>query len=435
MTTRWLGVVVLLVTVGCATARPTRYFEAAVEAGEWLRHGGWETEAGRTWPAIPEDPKGTPTDLYHGSAGVVLFFLELHRATDDPSYLEEACAGADHLIAELPETLTVPGQASLYTGVAGIAFVLEQVHFATGDPAYRAGALRCLRLLVKSIRTEGSGVEWDEVTDVIRGTAGIGLGLLSLADSAGRREARELAGLAGKRLLELGEPAEGGTMWRMDPEYSRIMPNFSHGTAGVAYFLAELYAATGDRSFLDGALSGASHLLAITDERGLIHHHVPDGEDLFYLGWCHGPAGTARLYLRLWELTDDESWRDAALLSANGVLTSGIPEARPEGLWNTVGQCCGTAGVAELFLGLYEETGRDEYLDFALTLTDDLLARATVEEGRRKWIQAEHRVQPELLAAQTGYMQGAAGIGLWLLRLDAHLRDRHLGLRMPDKRF
>ena len=36
-----------------------------------------------------------------------------------------------------------------------------------------------------------------------------------------------------------------------------------------------------------------------------------------------------------------------------------------------------------------------------------------------RWVQAEHRVRPELLVAQTGYMQGAAGIGMWLLRLDA----------------
>ena len=31
----------------------------------------------------------------------------------------------------------------------------------------------------------------------------------------------------------------------------RLMPNFSHGTAGIAYFLARLYEETHDKAFLD----------------------------------------------------------------------------------------------------------------------------------------------------------------------------------------
>ena len=87
-----------------------------------------------------------------------------------------------------------------------------------------------------------------------------------------------------------------------------------------------------------------------------------------------------------------------------------------------MGQCCGSAGVGELFLELHRVTGNEEYLDFATQLADDLLARSTVEDGRRRWVQSEHRVRPDLLVAQTAFMQGAAGIGHWLLRLDAHLR-------------
>ena len=48
------------------------------------------------------------------------------------------------------------------------------------------------------------------------------------------------------------------------------------------------------------------------------------------------------------------------------------------------------------------------------------------------WVQAEHRVRPEFRVAQTGYMQGAAGIGLWLLEADAHRTGRSFGLTFPD---
>ena len=77
---------------------------------------------------------------------------------------------------------------------------------------------------------------------------------------------------------------------------------------------------------------------------------------------------------------------------------------------------------------------RDEAdaLAFAEKMTADLIARATRDDRGTRWTQAEHRVRPEQLVAQTGYMQGAAGIGSWLLRLDAQQRKRAPFVRFPD---
>jgi len=47
-------------------------------------------------------------------------------------------------------------------------------------------------------------------------------------------------------------------------------------------------------------------------------------------------------------------------------------------------------------------------------------------------VQAENRSQPELRKQQTGYMQGAAGIGLWLLRLHAFEKGETAGVTLPD---
>jgi hypothetical protein len=51
---------------------------------------------------------------------------------------------------------------------------------------------------------------------------------------------------------------------------------------------------------------------------------------------------------------------------------------------------------------------------------------------------AEHRVRPELLIAQTGLMQGAAGVGLVLLRFAAEEGPARPGtarIVMPDSAF
>jgi hypothetical protein len=44
-------------------------------------------------------------------------------------------------------------------------------------------------------------------------------------------------------------------------------------------------------------------------------------------------------------------------------------------------------------------------------------------------------VRPDLLVAQTGFMQGAAGVGTFLLHLDAHGRGREPRIVLPDSPF
>jgi lantibiotic modifying enzyme len=118
--------------------------------------------------------------------------------------------------------------------------------------------------------------------------------------------------------------------------------------------------------------------------------------------------------------------------SANGILVSGIPEQRTPGFWNNVSQCCGSAGVAQFMLDLYGVSADPKYLAFARKMTTDLLARATRDTLGTRWVQAENRVQPDLLVAQTGYMQGASGIGMWLLRMDGLERKRPPFVHFPD---
>lgn len=122
-------------------------------------------------------------------------------------------------------------------------------------------------------------------------------------------------------------------------------------------------------------------------------------------------------------------------MSARTVLKSGIPDNRLPGFWNNVGQCCGNAGIGEFFLDLFKVTRKREYFRFAKKMNDDLLARSTEEGKGLKWIHAENRMSPKSLLAQTGYMQGAAGIGMGLLHLDSVERGKQWKIRLPDSPF
>jgi lantibiotic modifying enzyme len=430
--------VAIVLTLGAdrpAGTTPTaRYLDAARAAAAWIRTTAIETPVGRTWPADPADPKTVGTSLYAGSPGVVLFFLELARDTGDRRDIDEARRGADALMAALP----AESGSGLWEGIAGIGFVLQETAKATGEPRYAEGVRRVVTLLTARARGAGAGVEWSQTTDIISGSAGTGLFLLYAARELHEPALVELASKAGDRLIELARREGTGLKWAMDPAFPRLMPNFSHGTAGVAYFLASLYGETHQRRFLDAALAGARYLQSVAVTEGdvcLIFHDEPDGRDLFYLGWCHGPVGTARLFARLHQVTGDRTWLDWMLKSARALRVAGIPEKRTPGFWNNVGQCCGSAGVADFFLAVHQTTHDTRDLAFARRVLDDVLARAARDGAGLKWLQAEHRTQPGLIVAQTGYMQGAAGIGAALLHL--HRADQgHPGaIRFPDSPF
>jgi lantibiotic modifying enzyme len=428
-----IAVAMLLVSLhGSAQAPPApAYKNVAIGAATWIRTTRVNTSFGIAWPADPGNPKSVTTALYNGSPGVVLFLLELYAGTGEIAYLDEARHGADDLIVRIHSEQ----QSGFYEGIAGIGFTLGETWRMTRDDKYLRAALTVVKTLQERAQPVGKGVQWTNTTDIISGGAGIGLFLLYADQTLHAPNAQALAVRAGDRLIDLGEPSHGGARWAMDPSSTRLMPNFSHGTAGIAYYFATLYKASHEARFLEAAYAGARYLRAIASTEGdvcLVPHDLPDNPGLFYLGWCHGPAGTARLFYQLYTITNDEMWMTWVRNSANGILRSGIPEQRTPGFWNNVSQCCGNAGIAQFFLDLYGVTKERRYLDFATRMTADLLARATRDGAGTRWVQAENRTQPDVLVAQTGYMQGAAGIGTWLLRLDAAEHQRAPFVRFPD---
>ena len=428
------GLLVLAAFASCRKPAASPCLDAALEAAAWVRSSEVRGPEGASWPAVPSDPKPAGLDLYSGVPGVVLFFVQAYHSTGNPALLDDARRGADYLLAKMTD---VKGYG-FYEGLAGIAFALEETYNVSKDERYRRGFRDCLDRIASNAAGAGAGIEWGPTTDIISGNAGTGLFLIYAFHETGDRAWLDLAARAGTRLIELGRPENGGLKWAMDPDFPRLMPNFSHGTAGIAYFLAALYKETRQREFLDTALAGAKYLLSIakTDaDSCLVFHDEPDNKDLYYLGWCHGPVGTARLFFLLAGVTGDKSWRDWVRKSANGLLKSGIPEQETPGFWNNAGICCGLAGVGEFFLDLYGEMGDKAYLEFAKRVTSRLLAKATVEDGRMFWVQAEHRTRPDYLFAQTGYMQGAAGIGTYLLRMAAVDRPKSRRIVFPDTPF
>jgi lantibiotic modifying enzyme len=288
-------------------------------------------------------------------------------------------------------------------------------------------------------KTTTLGASWSgpsATNDIISGTAGIGLLLLWADHVIGDPPSRTLALAAGRRLIEAGIPEKGGTKWAVASTVTDRYPNFSHGTAGVAYFLATLLEATGDTSLMAAALSGARYLQAVattSENDGFkVFHHEPGGEDLYYLSWCHGPAGTTRLFQRLADITHRSNWSDLVRRGARATIASGVPEKQSAGYWNNISQCCGNAGVGEFFIDLQRRAPDPTFAEMVERVKANTFARATPDGGGFKWVQAENRVSPDAVVAQTGYMQGAAGVGAFYLHAQALADGKPRAIAWPD---
>ncbi|HET8523163.1 MAG TPA: lanthionine synthetase LanC family protein [Thermomicrobiales bacterium] len=434
------------------------FLAAAVDTAQWIRSTGQPAAHGITWLPEPDHPERVatvtaPPTIYSGNAGIVLFLLELAAATGDASYLEDAKRGVDQIAATWRDVLAFPFVINLEHvnldfnhGLSGTAFTLAKVWQATGEPRYRDAALDVTRFIAGTARPAGTGVVWTGAPSAALGDGAIALYLLWAARAFGDPSLRDLARQAGKRILEVAESdPRGGLRWTgfpfsslgMNPD--AYMPNFEFGTAGVAFVLARLYEETGDPRFLTAAREGASHVQSLATVRGdaaLLHLQEPDHRDIFYLGYCGGPVGTARLFHQLFRMTEESEYAEWTARFARGVSQSGIPERQTPGLWNVVCQCCGTAGIVDFFIGLWAATSDQSYLAFARRVAEQLLSQASNLDGKgNRWYQAWTRTQPGVVTAETGYMIGAAGVGSAFIHLARAEEHRYEAILFPDNPF
>lgn len=413
---------------------------AAIAAARWIRSSAVDDQDGRHWKANP-DPGGRsagtpePASLYAGAAGIVLFLLELAEATGHEAYLEDARAGARHLAA----TWRRQADLSLYHGLTGTVVALTRAGWALGDAALEDAAVAAADHIVRRVRIFDDGMGWSKDPSQ-RGDGGVILGLLHAGAVLGVPAYEEVAVEAGRRVAGSVVP---GHLFGDAAELpvDAVTPGFLSGTAGTAFLMARLYGVTGDERFLAAARRGAGFVRQVSTVRGrcaVVPHHVPQGRDLHYLGFCSGSAGVARMFHELHQVAGDPGDEEWVELLAHGVMTSGVPWVRTAGFWDVACQCCGVAGLLEFFVGLWSATGRQAYLAFARTLGEHLAGSGTDPDGRGlRWRQAYRRVRPSEVSADTGYMVGAAGIGASLLHLHAALRgdpSRSIIL-LPDNPF
>ena len=373
--------------------------------------------------------------LYAGSAGIAHYFLQLWRVLKDESYLKDAREAARYIIFRWNSKRELAKNFNIWaysTGYAGVADFLLELYDITHDEKYRETVIEITEAMISDAKAseDGVGFYWSTYPGIV-GDAGIILYLLEAAERLAQKRWADFAIDAGRIYLNKGKEYEGGGKYYLgvNPEYfhsddSYIDPNFPMGAAGIGYTLLRLYEVSGEQAFLD-AVDGIAEFhdkIALKDkDAALLPHGLPTRPDTYYLGYCHGPAGTARFYYKYYEITKKQEFFDWQIRLANGIIHAGAPEIHSPGYWNTHCYCCGTAGMTNLFAGIWAATGDQKYLEYAERTGAQMLGWSTHVEGKNgsqaMWYQAFVGAKPKRITTNIGMYDGAAGIGWALLQL------------------
>jgi lantibiotic modifying enzyme len=350
-------------------------------------------------------------ELYSGTSGIALFLAELYALTNDSS-VRKAALGAIRQAFSRLDSIPPASRPGLFSGWTGIAFAAVRVaHILDEKPL-----LDQARDLLQRTLEEQHGLK---DFDLISGRAGTIAALIVLHHILNDSSLLDLAARLGDELVDAADKSDFGYSWELTGvKTHHNLTGFSHGAAGAAYSLLELYESTGVREYRDAALRAFEY------ERYWFNadqENWPDFRKDFSLSrgksrrfpclafWCHGAPGIALSRLRACEILGDEKCAIEAMIALKTTRAS-IDTALSTSTGN-YSLCHGFAGNAEALLYGVRVHG-DDFAEGAATVFE--AADAAIERfssSGSAWPCGTHTGETH------GLMLGLAGIGHHFLRL------------------
>jgi lantibiotic modifying enzyme len=357
--------------------------------------------------------------LYEGTAGIAIFLAHLFSFSRDTIHKCTLEGALKHVLGQLGSRDELP-DIGFYTGLTGIAYTLiEAGQILQHDRLVERGINELLRL--RQVKPD------PQTVPVISGSAGVIPVLIDVASRFGRGELIETALLHGENLLAGADKSAHGWSWETRARWLRNLTGHSHGTAGIAWSLLELHAATGDERFRNAARE------ALRYER---HHfnaerrNWPDFRKLDESGtwheprcataWCHGAPGIGISRLRVRELLPDDGYVAAEIEAAIATTHASLREP------NNFSLCHGHAGNAELMVLASERLSRPELRQAAETVGNLGVDRFS-DTGVPWPCGVDSAWECPTL------MLGMAGIGYFYLRLYDPQRVVPILITIPDR--
>jgi lantibiotic modifying enzyme len=363
-----------------------------------------------------------PVELVHpgfvdGAAGRALYYAYLGAAWPESGNAERVDRYLDRALESLAE---MPMTARLYGGFVGIAWVAEHLRREFDGPGDDDSNLPIDEALHEYLGTS----PWTGDYDLIGGLTGYGVYALERLPTSIAREnlARMVARLAEKAVSDADGLAWRRTIDLMPPERHAAHPNgyfdlgVAHGVPGVVAVLAGALAA--------GVTVETTRPLFERSLAWLMTQRGPsDAESAFATGfdtrtarsaWCYGDPGIAGALFAATRAVGDARGAAQALAIARHATTrpferSGCVDA---------GLCHGAAGLALIYNRLWQATDEGIFADAARLWYVRALDMRRAGQGvagiqsRRARTDGDHQLG---WFDDASFLTGAVGVGLALL--------------------
>lgn len=345
---------------------------------------------GRRWALRP-----LATDLYAGLPGIILFLAYLDSVTKDGKYKTLAENGMRFLRRLVANQGFNINSVGAFEGWGGLIYLWTHLGILWRREAMLNEALGMAGLMAEQVETDSN-------LDLMSGSAGGIVTLLSLYETTRAHRALEIARDLGEHILKAAIPCPIGIGWRVGISPEHPLASFSHGNSGIAWALLKLFGHTGDKAL------HTTTLQALAFEKSTFAQEIGNWPDLrikngkpqFMTAWCHGAPGIGLSRLRMLNYLEDPDLHEDLRVSINTTLGSGFG--------NNHSLCHGDLGNLELILEASLLPGQETLCQEVDRLASQVLA-SREEYGWRCGVP---------LAVETpGLMNGLAGIGYGLLRL------------------
>jgi hypothetical protein len=390
------------------------YLETAHRAGHALCRSAIWSGSRCNWlgsAAIdaPNSHYGTlGSDLYSGTAGIALFLGELYGLTGDRETRRTAEGALAQALSQAG-LVRREARAGLYAGWAGMALVCARLALLWGNDKYLDASIELLRKTDAACREAGS--------DMVFGKAGALIAFLAVreidADGAWMTAALRL----GQEIAGAARRSARGYSWKTTNAAREChLTGLSHGAAGIARALVDLYEACRDpryRTAVEEAFRYERYWFSPETGNWADLRGVPSNlrmgraqrRALPHIAyWCHGAPGIALSRLRAHAVLGDGPHRDEALLAIETTRKALIEALDSDEAGYSL--CHGVSGNAEV---LHIASRQLDCSPGAVYLAADTGMRLYARTGG--WpAGGEQRLPP-------GLMTGLAGIGHFYLRL------------------
>lgn len=269
--------------------------EAIAIAEEYRETAICGKDGSAVWIGIGYEPKGdyhrmkcNGYSLFDGCCGISLFLAALEKVTGGAGYKDLAMAALLPLHNYLQQSISKKNHVEYIsiggiTGLGSIVYGLVRINQLLETQDLLLDAQLAASLITPEL------IEKDQKLNIMNGSAGTVLSLLSLFNVTHEPQILEKAIVCGNYLLNKRKVKDGYKIW--DTPIRKNQSGFAFGSAGITYALVQLYKATHEANFLEAAEE------ALKYEKKIVFDKSTD-QQFNEINWCYDISGIGYNLLR-----------------------------------------------------------------------------------------------------------------------------------------